>query len=135
MLGSTSLLATSSDPYANEAINKIYNQLFCDNIKLYESKDIENLYPWNILFATDPDIEQLKLIINDHSLQSRHKILAYKLLLAAGEAMGEKELLAVIVEVALPDGLDVIAAFRDGTARYINHTGKLLVWETETEES
>jgi hypothetical protein len=114
---STQLLATASNPYQNEAINKIYNQLFCDNIEMYESKSIANIYPWNILFANNPDIEELETIIHDNTLQSRHKILAYNLLAAGGETLEEKELLGVIVEVALPGGLDVIAAFRDGTAR------------------
>lgn len=41
-----------------------------------------------------------------------------------------KELLAVIVELGLEKGLDVLASFHDGTARYINQTGKILVWET-----
>ena len=43
-----------------------------------------------------------------------------------------KELLGVIVEVSLPGGLDVLAAFKDGTARYINYAEKMLVWETQT---
>lgn len=127
--------ATLSNPYENEAINKIYNQLFCDNIELYETPPIANTYPWNILFAEKPDEEQLQTVINDKELQSRHKILAYNLLAQNGVPTEEKELLGVIVEVALPEGLDVIAAFRDGTARYINYTGRMIVWETETEES
>jgi len=27
------------------------------------------------------------------------------------------------------EGLDVLAAFRDGSARYINYTSRLLIWE------
>ncbi len=42
---------------------------------------------------------------------------------------------AVIVEVGLEKGLDVLAVFRNGTARYINQTGKLLIWETSDETS
>jgi len=44
-----------------------------------------------------------------------------------------KELFGVIVEVGLDEGLDVLASFNDGTARYINHTEKLLVWEITTD--
>ena len=39
------------------------------------------------------------------------------------------------MEVALPEGLDVLAAFADGSARYINHAEKLLIWENRTVES
>ncbi|MRG44147.1 hypothetical protein GFS24_03430 [Chitinophaga sp. SYP-B3965] len=45
---------------------------------------------------------------------------------------GKKEILAVIIEVGLKDGLDVLAVYQDGTARYINHAEKLLVWEAQT---
>jgi hypothetical protein len=37
------------------------------------------------------------------------------------------------VEVGLDDGLDVLASFNNGTARYINQSGKILVWETTTD--
>jgi len=48
---------------------------------------------------------------------------------------GTKEISAVIIEVGLPEGLDVVAAFKDGSARYINYSGKMIIWETHTEES
>ena len=41
----------------------------------------------------------------------------------------KKELLGVIVEVPLQNGLDVIASWSDRRVRYINHTGKLAVFE------
>ncbi|MEO8772210.1 MAG: hypothetical protein ABI402_19075 [Ferruginibacter sp.] len=129
------LLATSHNPYQNEAINKMYNQLFCDNTEVYETTTGATEYPWNILFAENPNIEQLKAVTVDETLQSRHKILAYNILAAIGAPADKKELLGVIIEVALPEGLDVIAAFQDGTARYINYSEKLLIWETETAES
>ena len=129
------LLAASSNPYQNEAINAIYNQLFCDNVEVYESTTGATEYPWNILFANNPDIEQLKAITLDETLQSRHKILAFNILAAIGAPVDNKQLLGVIVEVALPEGLDVIAAFQDGTARYINYSERLLIWEAETPES
>lgn len=47
----------------------------------------------------------------------------------------EKEFLGIILEVSLPEGLDTLAAYRDGTARYINQTGKIIIWETQTKES
>src|SRR5581483_4406095 len=50
-----------------------------------------------------------------------------------GHQPAKKELIAVIVEVGLDEGLDVLSSFNDGTARYINQTGKLLIWETTTD--
>lgn len=35
----------------------------------------------------------------------------------------------VVVEVPMPGGLDTMAAYSDGSARYINHAGKIIVWD------
>ena len=43
--------------------------------------------------------------------------------------------MGVVVEAGLPDGLDVVAAYEDGTARYINFSEKIIIWDTPTEES
>ena len=48
---------------------------------------------------------------------------------AAGEPIEEKELLGVIVEVGMDDGLDALASYKDGTGRYINYTGKMIISE------
>lgn len=36
--------------------------------------------------------------------------------------------------MAVSDGLDTLAAYADGTARYLNYSGKILVWEAEDRE-
>ncbi len=119
-------------PYKNNAFNRIYNLLFCDDLDLFrQSIDGNVSYPWNILFADVPDQTALAAIIADPQTESRIKLLAYQLL----EKVSESNLLAVIIEVGLDDGLDVLAAYEDGTARYINHTEKLIVWETKTTRS
>jgi hypothetical protein len=125
----------SINPYKNEGLNKIYNLLFCDNIDLYSSESKSLSYPWDVLFSKKPDIEKLKAITIDETLDSRQKILAFHLLLSLHKATDEKELLGVIIEVGLQEGLDVLAAFKDGTARYINHSEKMLIWETRTDQS
>jgi len=55
--------------------------------------------------------------------------------LQTGHKPAKKELLAVIVEAGLDKGLDVLASFNNGTARYINQTGKMLIWETTDQKS
>lgn len=92
-------------------------------------------YPWDILFSDEYNPAELKSKILNDSLESRIKVLAYKKLAANGELVEGKELLAVIVEVGLSEGLDVLASFSDGTARYINHSGKILIWENEDDTS
>jgi len=122
----------NTGPYNNPDLNKIYDLLFCDNLALYKTAP-QPLHPWDIILADHPDIDKLKQVVADKTLETRSRILAYRLLPAA--EIKTKELLATIVEVDLPQGLDVLAAFNDGTARYINHAEKLLVWENRTPES
>jgi hypothetical protein len=127
--------ANTANPYKEDGLNKIYNLLFCDDMALYQSGTRAEGYPWDVLFAATPDTDQLIKIVADTMLESRQRILGYKLLAEKNAPVNKKELLAVIVEVALPEGLDVLAAFADGSARYINHAEKLLIWENRTEES
>ncbi|MGI4864947.1 MAG: hypothetical protein ACRYFZ_13565 [Janthinobacterium lividum] len=124
-----------SQPYRNESLNKLYNLLFCDDIALYKTEDHSTDYPWNILLADAPDPAQLAAVAADQKLESRQRLLAHQVLSTIGAPTDTKELLGVVVEVGLPNGLDVLAAFSDGSARYFNQAEKLLVWETSTEQS
>ena len=40
-----------------------------------------------------------------------------------------KRLYGVVVEVGMENGLDILAAYVDGTARYFNYTGAAIIWE------
>jgi hypothetical protein len=40
-----------------------------------------------------------------------------------------KQLLGVVVEVAMPKGLDLLAAYPDHSARYYNYSGSGVVWD------
>jgi hypothetical protein len=40
-----------------------------------------------------------------------------------------RQVLGVIIEVPYAERLDVLAAYADGTARYINHQGGMIVWD------
>ncbi len=125
-----------SEPYRDEGLNKLYELLFCDDVSLYKAEGHPVDYPWNGLLAAVPDQTQLAAIAADKSLEARQRLLAYRQLSAADTpAAGSPELLGVIVEVGLPGGLDVLAAFSDGSARYFNQAEKLLVWETSTAQS
>ena len=122
-------------PYRDDGINLIYNLLFCDDVKLYKANSKLPLsYPFDILFSGTATVAELAAISGDGSADPRVRVLAYNLQRAKGQTPENKELLAVIVEVGLQGGLDVLASFRNGTARYINQTGKLLVWETTTDD-
>jgi hypothetical protein len=126
---------TSTDnPYKDSSANLIYNLLFCDNLDLYKTNTQPPYsFPFDILFSETSTTTDLQKIIDDTNADSRIKVLAYNKQQTSGHKPDKKELLAVIVEVGLDEGLDVLASFNNGTARYINQTGKILVWETTTD--
>ena len=113
-----------------------YDLLFCENAELYK-KQIKQppIYPWGVLLSDACDVEDLQLLISDPHTESRVKILAYRKLVLKGQKPSKKELLAVIVEVGHDKGTDVLASYRDGTARYINESGKIVVWDITDDRS
>jgi len=121
-------------PYSNDATNKIYDFLFCDDLSLYSGASSAG-YPWQTLFAESPSAADLEKIVNDANLETRTKVLAANLLLKQGVQTDQRRIFGVVIEVGLGEGLDVLAAYEDGTARYINHTEKMIVWDASTEES
>lgn len=124
----------AASPYHDNTVNVIYELLFCDKIELYRTgHNAADTYPWDILFAPTPDIRDLKKIILDDKVETRVKILAYNALRKHGQPVEEKELLGVIVEVGLDDGLDTLASYKDGTGRYINYTGKMIISDAPDE--
>lgn len=126
----------SISPYSDKGFNKIYNMLFCDDMDLFsDMKDAAETSTWNTLLSSNPDAELLRKIILDENSETRACMMAYRRLQEKGYPAERRELLGVVVEVGLEDGLDVIAAYKDGTARYLNHSGKMVVWETRNRES
>ncbi len=133
---SSEVVTTSTNPYKDNPTNLIYNLLFCDKIDLFKSNTKPPYtYPYDILFSETSNITDLQKIIDDSASDVRLKVLSYNKQLAIGHKPNKKELLAVIVELGLDNGLDALASFNDGTARYINQTGKILIWETRDEKS
>ena len=127
---------TTLGSYALPALNKIYELLFCDQPLLFVSNEKRaSLYPWNVLLAAQPSVEELCCITQDASAESRMQLLAYRRMAEMGEIVDTKKLLGVVVEVGLEDGLDTLAAYKDGTARCLNYSGRTIFWNTATVQS
>jgi hypothetical protein len=81
---------------------------------------------------TQEAVRLFQAVLAMPKLESRHYLQAWHFLREAdvqpSEAIG-RNLLGVVVEVALPEGLDLLAAYADGTARYLNHGGAAVIWE------
>jgi hypothetical protein len=82
-------------------------QLFCDNLNLYKTNTKPPYaHPFDVLFAENSTPAALLTIAADHTAETRTRILAYNRLLAMGQKPDKKELLGVIVEVGLDQGVD-----------------------------
>lgn len=76
--------------------------------------------------------DALRAIVATPSLETRHYLQAWhflKRLRVSPQPEEAKRVLGVVLEVHLKAGLDTLAAYADGSARYINHGGRLVVWE------
>lgn len=123
-------------PYSDSSLNTVYNLLFCDDITFYKNSfSGKAAHPWSVLFNDAAPAEELSGIAADKNAESRVRLLAYRQLAVKGSPVTNKELLGVIVEVGMEEGTDTLAAFKDGTARYINHAEKMIVWENNTDKS
>jgi len=121
-------------PYIEESQNKIYNLLFGDDLSLFLENQLP-VFPLNLLNKDMSDKVQMLNVANDITIQSRYRLIFWKELIAKGIDPVQMEVLGVVVEVGLENGLDVVAAYKDGSCRYINHTGKTIFFDSPNEES
>jgi len=128
--GSTAEHVGLHSPYSQSRLNYMYNLLFCDDLDLFRRENGEtDSTLWQQLLAERPDVSALLRIADDKEHDGRVRALAYNRLRMLGETPPSKKLLGTIVEVPLDGGLDVLAAFSDGGVRYLNHAGKVAVFE------
>jgi hypothetical protein len=81
---------------------------------------------------TQAAILALRSLLETPQLESRVILQAWHALRSLGEKPPEaieKQLLGVVVEVGMPKGLDLLAAYADRRARYCNFSGATIVWE------
>jgi hypothetical protein len=77
-------------------------------------------------------IASLQSIANARGFEPRHHLQAWHLLRELGVQPDQdvgKQVLGVVVEVPVEGGPDVLAAYADHSARYLNHAGGVVVWE------
>lgn len=126
----SAVAAPSYAPYATDAPNAIYDLLFCDDLSAFAPKPGATAAPWqSALFAAHADVAEIEALAQDTNAESRVRALAYFWLRTHGHAVPNRALLGVVVELPLDGGLDVLAAYADGTVRYINHAGRIAVVE------
>lgn len=115
-------------PYADPALDQLYNLLFAEDTADFS---VAATGPLAALLEEPPDAQRLLQIANNSAVESRVRQLAHRRLRHAGGPApeGNAHLLGVIVEVALADGLDTLAAYIDGSVRCLHHSGALAIVE------
>ena len=98
-------------------------------------------FPWGAFVAARMDLRtgnrtgafsQWRRVLDTPGLEPRHYLQAWHFLRQQAEQPPRhlaKQLLGMVVEVAMPEGLDVLAAYPDHSARYYNYSGAGVVWE------
>jgi hypothetical protein len=82
-------------------------------------------------------IRALKKILKMKGLEARLYLQAWHCLRALEQYPRidqAREIQGMVVEVALERGLDIIAAYADGSARYFNYSGAAIVWDIQDAE-
>lgn len=132
-MGIFNFFKKSGASVSQPAPNVIYQMLFCDDLELYQDNSQLDEYPWNVLFSEPTNLGNLEEIAHDVNQESRVRLLAFNKLRNQGYKIDEKQLLGVVVEIGLEKGFDVLAVYKDQTARYLNYSGQIVVWENKDE--
>lgn len=105
------------------------------------SKEMNSIPPWNMFIEaqglvaagnTAQAVECWKNIVGTPALEPRHYLQAWHYLRQNGiqpTTATAKKLYGVVVEVPMPGGLDLLAAYSDQTARYYNYQAGGVIWE------
>lgn len=128
-------MTLTAGPYSTDYLNHFYELLFCDKIALYRNSSNAEIYPWSVVLSDNSTVADLQNVIDDAGVESRPKLIAANRLQSSGKPLPGRRIFGGIVEVGMPEGLDVLAAYEDGSARYINYSEKLIIWDVTTRES
>jgi hypothetical protein len=98
-------------PYSPGEVNLIYNLLFCDNLDAFRPQDGKKPAEWqSLLFGAPANADAVLSLAEDAGREGRVRFLGYQWLRSKGRPVPKQKLLGVIVEIALAQGLDVLAA-------------------------
>jgi hypothetical protein len=78
-------------------------------------------------------IDALDAVTQRTDVESRHILQAWSCLRDLGVKpipRDAKHVYGVVLEVPVDGGLDLLAAYADHSARYLNHAGSVIIWDT-----
>ncbi len=86
---------------------------------------------------TKEAVTLLQNLLKESDLETRVTLWTWSGLRELGYHPDEKnayEVLGAIIEMPSGDGVDTLAAYVDGTARYLNFSGRAIFWDQESKE-
>ncbi len=127
-----------TSPYPDRSLNKIYDLLFCDDLDLFRSPEATgdvSVSPWKELFDERTAADELRSLVFAEGSEARTRALAAMRLREIGQPIMDKLLFGTVIEVGMETGLDALAAYADGSIRYINQSGSFCAWDARTDRS
>jgi hypothetical protein len=133
-------------PVLLELRETLYTRASLDPFLARLQDDAKSAFPWSNFFAAnqalkDGDkagaISQLKQVVGTQGLNTRIYLQAWHTLVSLGELPVETlrgYTQGVVIENHMDQGLDIVAAYSDNTARYWNYTGTGIVWDARDPE-
>ena len=130
MVGAGAATTAPPGPYAQPALNRLYEMLFCDRPEDFAPAAGQAPAPWQaVLFGASPRPIAIRALADDSSQEPRVRALAFDWLRRHGHEVPARRLLGVVLEVPLDGGLDVLAVYLDGSVRYLNHAAAPALFE------
>ena len=108
--------------------------------------DAKTIFPWTNFFEADQAMKVndsaravtlLKQITDAEGFNTRIYLQAWHTLMSLGEQPPESlrgVIQGIVTEYHMDNGLDIVAAYTDHTARYWNYSGAGIVWESRDPE-
>jgi len=106
-----------------------------------DSSESGSAQPWDSFISVRKRLESkdragaiqlLRDIVGRQGLEARHYVQGWHFLRQLGvapEPAIAKQVLGVVVEVGMSQGLDLLAAYVGNSARYFNYSGNAVIWD------
>jgi len=131
------LLSLRETLYTNSSLEPMLSRI---------KEDSKTIFPWSNFVLANEALKKndhakalglLKQIVAADRLDTRIYLQAWHTLVSLGELPPESlrgKIQGAVIENHMEQGLDIVAAYADHTARYWNFTGAGIVWETRDPE-
>lgn len=116
-------------PYRDAALDALYHGLFADDVDAFVDRRQPRTAWGRALVAEPADSAVLRALALAPDTESRVAALAWGRLRELGQPVPRRQLLGVVIEVPLDSGLDTLAAYHDGSVRFIHGSGSTTLVE------